>query len=260
MDDETDLPDLADLDLDDSDEEFWKMDEAFSDLKLLPNKSPVQSSTRPPVRVAPKPSHSPPIPATTGNRHRSGSISSENSFTSQSTITPRRIPSESARATASITQSRSMSTSTSTFASHDPISRPGSRLASTPSRLAKRASHIPAPTSSRYAPLPQPTTSARSTSTATGSTPPRPASRLTSRASHIPMTRTKHASPSSDHYSTRAQSPAPPSRLLNSYRSSSIFSTSPNEGRPGSNLRPPTASASTSSIRSQSRIGMAKRF
>ena len=27
MDDETDLPDLADLDLDDSDEEFWKMDQ-----------------------------------------------------------------------------------------------------------------------------------------------------------------------------------------------------------------------------------------
>lgn len=27
MDDETDLPDLAALDLDDSDEEFWKLDE-----------------------------------------------------------------------------------------------------------------------------------------------------------------------------------------------------------------------------------------
>lgn len=153
-----------------------------------------------------------------------------------------------------------MTTSTSTLASHDPVSRPGSRLASTPSRLAKRASHIPAPATSRYAPAPQSTTSTRSTSTATGSTPPRPASRLTSRASHIPMTRTKHTSPSSDNYTARAQSPAPPSRLLSSYRSSSIFGTHSNEARPGSSLRPPTASASTSSIRSQSRIGMAKRF
>ncbi|KAI9312974.1 hypothetical protein BX666DRAFT_791924 [Dichotomocladium elegans] len=59
MDEETNLPDLADLDLDDSDEEFWKLDEAtFS-------QHTKNETTRP----------------------RSGSMSSENSMTSQSTVT-----------------------------------------------------------------------------------------------------------------------------------------------------------------------------
>lgn len=35
MDDETDLPDLADLDLDDSDEEFWKMDEVLQIIIII---------------------------------------------------------------------------------------------------------------------------------------------------------------------------------------------------------------------------------
>ncbi|KAI8368496.1 hypothetical protein BD560DRAFT_398872 [Blakeslea trispora] len=124
MDDETDLPDLADLDLDDSTDDFWKLDGAeplgsldtsFKEFMSKSdndnydlNWSPTETGTSP-IKTS--------LPVTPSSdiasRYtRSGSISSENSLNSQSTITqyakyglaPVTYPSES-----SSTSSRSLS-------------------------------------------------------------------------------------------------------------------------------------------------------
>ncbi|KAI9266751.1 hypothetical protein BDA99DRAFT_536165 [Phascolomyces articulosus] len=332
MDDETSLPDLADLDLDDSDEEFWKMDESsIASHKVTPlmkpkNTTPASSTISTTRIVSPIP------PSSLSSRHRSGSLSSENSMTSQSTVTYRAPFMHSSTSSSTVTststatyngssnnskyhyqrsqqqqqqqasspttsslltrptpvQSRSFNTNTNTNNSNnnnnnnEPTSLParsGSRIGMSPSRLAKRASHIPAPSSSRLAtPTPQRTLSTRSTSSSvssglarfnstatrghtTGSeqqsslfsspTTPRTTSRLGNRASHIPSTATSRArSPLFGNNSSSA-----------GQRSSSIFGLQqqqpfPSSQSPSSHIIPRSTKSTT---RSASRIGMAKR-
>ncbi|CDH53314.1 predicted protein [Lichtheimia corymbifera JMRC:FSU:9682] len=243
MDDETDLPDLAALDLDDSDEEFWKLDEAT-----------IHAHSKPQQRT------------------RSGSISSENSMASQSTITFSNLPVPPSNAsTSSIGSAASRSTSPNpsttpnmrrSLSSH-PTRSTSSNAQSppiverTPSRLGlKRASHIPAPSSTSSSRLsfitPQRTLSTSSTSNRRQ--PTTSSSRLSSlsnnkRASHIPMTAT-----------SRARSPIPAPRLSTlGGPHNSIFgsrSTTPQSG-----LRPPSraATSTSSSTRSSSRLGISRR-
>ncbi|CDS12144.1 hypothetical protein LRAMOSA04339 [Lichtheimia ramosa] len=244
MDDETDLPDLATLDLDDSDEEFWKLDEAT-----------IHAHSKPQQRT------------------RSGSISSENSMTSQSTITFNNLhvpPSNTSTSSiSSSAASRSTSPNPSTpnmrrsLSSHPTRSTLSNTqspplVERTPSRLGlKRASHIPAPSSTSSSRLsfitPQRTLSTSSTSNRRQ--PTSSSSRLSSlsnnkRASHIPMTAT-----------SRARSPIPAPRLstLGGGQHNSIFgsrSTTPQSG-----LRPPSraTTSTSSSTRSSSRLGISRR-
>ncbi|KAI8146090.1 hypothetical protein BJV82DRAFT_405403 [Fennellomyces sp. T-0311] len=265
MDDETDLPDLADLDLDDSDEEFWKMDESsIASHNLTPPMKPTPVLRSPTLIV----------------RQRSGSISSENSMTSQSTVTyrshlkahPRASTSTSSHSTAtsgshhlprpnipSPAQSRSFNTN----AASELPTRSSSRIGMS-SKLAKRASHIPAPSSSRLAtPTPQRTLSTRSSSSlsrynSTSSTTresslmptttTRTNSRLGNRASHIPSSAT-----------SRARSPMSMFGGASGPRNS-VFGAA-TASRPPSQQQQhhisPRSTASTT--RSTSRIGMAKR-
>ncbi|KAI7876948.1 hypothetical protein K492DRAFT_239474 [Lichtheimia hyalospora FSU 10163] len=243
MDDETDLPDLATLDLDDSDEEFWKLDEAT-----------IHAHSKPQQRT------------------RSGSISSENSMASQSTITFSNLPvppsNTSTSSIGSISRSTSPNPSTtipspnmrrslSTRSTTIPKSQSPPLVERTPSRLGlKRASHIPAPSSTSSSRLsfitPQRTLSTSSTSNRRQ--PTSSSTRLSSlsnnkRASHIPMTAT-----------SRARSPLPAPRLSTlASPHNSIFgsrSTTPQSG-----LRPPSraATSTSSSTRSSSRIGISRR-
>ncbi|KAG2226729.1 hypothetical protein INT45_001076 [Circinella minor] len=356
MDDETSLPDLAGLELDDSDEEFWKMDESSiaSHHKLTPPMKTIPSRI-----LSPTPS--------INFRHRSDSLSSENSLTSQSTVTYRTTPiMHSSTSTSTVTsvstatnnttssstiisnnnkqhhnyhhlspqqhklqssppstlgrfptpaQSRSFNTSSTPNSNnnnnnnnshsnnnnnnnnnnHELPSRSGSRIGMTPSRLAKRASHIPAPSSSRIAtPNPQRTLSTRSSSSSIGSglgrfnsttagsnshnnsgttrdgslTLGRASSRLSSRASHIPSTATSRASHIPSTATSRARSPLFGNTAGNnggSGQRQSIFGLQQqqqqNFSRPASqqsnhNIIPRSTKSTT---RSASRIGMTKR-
>ncbi|KAI9494058.1 hypothetical protein BDB00DRAFT_344606 [Zychaea mexicana] len=308
MDDETSLPDLANLELDDSDEEFWKMDESSIASHKLPT-PPMKPAAFPRIR-----------------RHRSGSLSSENSVTSQSTVTyrthnlmhpstsnstatsangsmtsgshhyhppyqqqqhlsPQQQPSSSARLPKPA-QSHSFNTSSNNNNNNELPARSGSRIGMT-SKLAKRASHIPAPSSSRLAtPSPQRTLSTRSSSSIGSglarlnaannsstcsshardqqqsssllSAAPRTSSRLGNRASHIPSTAT-----------SRARSPM---GMLGGSSGGGGQRTSIFGGPPSSSSasRPPSRQqqqqqqhvlprSTASTTRSASRIGMTKR-
>ncbi|KAI9310970.1 hypothetical protein BX666DRAFT_1882099 [Dichotomocladium elegans] len=278
VDDETDLLNLADLDIDDSTDDFWKMDDITNDDEVI-NWSPeadhletasvasytssrtAYHSSR--LRAPSALSSSPRYSATSSPegklmRQRSGSLSSENSMTSQSTITqqysrfgmtaalhPSESTSNSSRSHSRLSDySATSSVASSKTASGLPRPKPGSRGASSPtvgsnshlsittqngtgaspsrrmggdkapseflrsssrigtstqSRLAKRATHVPLP-STRNAPIPQVVTSSKSTglstsrlrgvSASSNSALSRPGSRIGNlRSSHIPPPR-----------------------------------------------------------------------
>ncbi|KAI8074361.1 uncharacterized protein B0P05DRAFT_548247 [Gilbertella persicaria] len=196
MDDETDLPDLADLDLDDSTDDFWKLD-ATESLGHLDtsfhefmsksnvdnydlNWSPTDTKTHP-IKTS--------LPATpssdVASRYiRSGSVSSENSLNSQSTITqyakygltPVTYPSES-----SSTSSRSLSrlSNYSTASSNTTSGIPHPRTNSSN----HHPTNVGIPTPSRSYTLRE-NTSSHLLTKKTGTTQPR--TQLAKRASHIP--------------------------------------------------------------------------
>ncbi|KAF7723153.1 hypothetical protein EC973_002335 [Apophysomyces ossiformis] len=371
VDDETDLPDLAGLELDDSTEDFWKMDNAdnfgqngkeldwspedhageFENangsggeltmqlflrvddrLETLSNASYASSHTTHTTHTrirAPSSftsSRYSTSPESSIRRQRSGSLSSENSMTSQSTITagmnpytrigmtPMIYPSEStstssrslsrlsnysassqassntsaiprprtgsAASSGMPTPSRSFTTRSSTKTGTDGKSnhtgdshllpRSSSRIGAhlTPSsaersKLAKRASHIPAPPSvSTSKPTPQRTTSSASSRSSGVSTGSRSSSRIGQRASHIPSVPdnknySSSANGTSNSNTRRFTSTARPTSPMNAgahgttsrlgVRSStpgprnSIFS-SQQEGSPRSGIPPPGVS------------------
>lgn len=268
MDDETDLPDLAALDLDDSNEDFWKLDTSNDTLNSFdagfdeflhksvadnyeldwsPSNDVAKSSVKTTVKTS--------LPVTPSSefasryKQRSDSISSENSLTSQSTITqyakygltPMIYPSES-----SSTSSRSLSrlSNYSTASSNNTSGIPHPRTTSTsnlnttggiptPSRsyttknkgtpgspprtkLAKRASHIPAPAQSP--PSPQRTISSSSASNSHSShriPSSTTAKRIPQRASHIPTVRESIHRPNSPlhNHTNSGRASATPSRI-----------------------------------------------
>lgn len=245
MDDETDLPDLAALDLDDSVEEFWKMGSlSGGNLDYDLDWNPTETSLTIPV-VAPN--------TTTLRRpllqdkKRSDSFSSENSLNSQSTITqyakygltPMIHPSESSSSSSrSLSRLSNYSTASSTTPTttggiptpsrsyttrnhpNSPNSPPSLPPGST-KRITKRASHIPAPApaTSTSPPTPQRTLSS---SSSTNNPPHRiptlskPTSSTSKRipgqrASHIPTVRESIHRPGSPLNSGRNS--ATPSRI-----------------------------------------------
>ncbi|KAG2236497.1 hypothetical protein INT48_000797 [Thamnidium elegans] len=196
MDDETDLPDLSALDLDDSNEDFWKMDnflthlsmpthpfspplsgkrsnrskyqandhEFITSLKLSSSyeefDSPKMLQVPTSLPVSPKSLSSSPIDRQRMNR--SGSMSSDNSLNSSSTITHHRHIYPSASTSTSSVGSHSTTNSylprTSSIEKSPRIStqtryaRPPTSLSETTNTrsqigLARRATHIPAPAS-----------------------------------------------------------------------------------------------------------------
>ncbi|OBZ82111.1 hypothetical protein A0J61_09838, partial [Choanephora cucurbitarum] len=199
MDDETDLPDLADLDLDDSTDDFWKLDgvsfvlnkergEGDNDNYDL-NWSPTDTRTSP-VKTS--------LPATPSSdiasRYaRSDSISSENSLNSQSTITqyakygltPVNHPSES-----SSTSSRSLSrlSNYSTASSNTTSGIPHPRTNPSSNNL----NGIPTPSRS-YTLRENKSSHLLSPPTKKGT---QPRSQLAKRASHIPAPVTSYSPPS----------------------------------------------------------------
>ncbi|CDH58570.1 predicted protein [Lichtheimia corymbifera JMRC:FSU:9682] len=362
VDDETDLPNLAGLDLDDSTDDFWKMDDTLANfvpkkqaeqktstsndllsgsfdelagmstnddelmnwspeddhLETLSNASYTSSKTvqgrlRTPSALSSS-QYSASSPEQKLGRQRSSSLSSENSLTSQSTVTtggvnsqyarygmtPVLHPSESTTSNSSRSHSRlsnysagSSQASSNTSAlprprassrnggsttpsyntgrrmsdkssSGEPLrssSRIGTRgmlggggtsSGSSTSRLAKRATHVPLP-SSRSVSKPQVVTSSRSTglsssrlshnnSATHGNGPSRPGSRIGGlRSSHIPAPpppSSRNTTASSDSRATGARSPTlGPARTTGGYRPHSPFSSSGNSTSNGSSSR-----------------------
>lgn len=279
MDDETDLPDLAALDLDDSAEDFWKMGSLSGGIEYDLDWNPTESTTlkRPLIQ----------------DKKRSDSFSSENSLNSQSTITqyakygltPMIHPSESSSSSSrSLSRLSNYSTTSSTTPTTGGIPTPSRSYTTrnpppgSTKRITKRASHIPAPAALSSPPTPQ-----RTLSSSSSNQPhriPAMAKPTTStkripqqRASHIPTVRESIHRPGSPLNSGRNS--ATPSRI--GMRSptpgprNSLFNDSPREEQkrvmspttarpsglrpPGSSVRPPTAA----SPRSISRIGTVKK-
>ncbi|RCI03364.1 hypothetical protein CU098_012169 [Rhizopus stolonifer] len=292
MEDETDLTDLANLDIiDDSTEDFWKVnqneemldtfDSGFNDYMTksveLDWNAPTDIQTN-----VPKPMLKP-VSKASALRKRSDSLSSDNSLTSQSTVTqyakygmtPMVYPSESSssssRPLSRLSNYSAGSLASSSGASHHPrtngtgiptpsrsyTSKKGSKVPTTANtartQLSKRASHIPAPASHHSPPAPQKTLSSSSTASASRR------SRIPNqRASHIPTMGT--ARPASPQATSRVgmRSPTPGSRLFSKTEENKRILTSPttNTNR-SSGLRPPNSSSSNG--RSVSRIGIFKK-
>ncbi|KAG0749792.1 hypothetical protein G6F57_006818 [Rhizopus arrhizus] len=206
---EADLSVLSLLDLDDSKEDFWKVDTGFINTLNIP--SPIQYDT-PDHSPSSVHLHLPSLPVSPKSPvQRSSSFSSETSINSQSTMTYQRRPSIRPTESTSTSSFGSQSTTTSAFSrSTIPIAESTIRrrqqqqrklsasisesTSMSHSNLARRATHIPAPSTNhkpgiiRQSIIPQHT---KSTSTATHSQQQgvlnRSPSRMTSkRASHIP--------------------------------------------------------------------------
>ncbi|KAI8992601.1 hypothetical protein BDB01DRAFT_778995 [Pilobolus umbonatus] len=290
MDDETDLPDLADLDLDDSTDDFWKLEsaESLSTLDKGFNEFITKTSsdqydldwTPTDNKIDDRGNTTPANDAAYMMRHkRSDSLSSENSLTSQSTITryskygmtPMIYPSESS-STSSRSISRTSNYSASSSASGIPISRCNIGIP-TPSRsstvqkykesrtinshlnsaksqrtqLNKRASHIPAPASYKKSPpTPQATSSSSSVNGPTHSR-----TRMPQRASHIPTVRESAHTSINNINTTNSSRPGSP---LNAGRTqpSRIGLRSPTPG-PRNTLFSETESAKSSSTPNNTR-------
>lgn len=280
MDDETDLPDLAALDLDDSAEDFWKLGNVSGGIEYDLDWNPNETTTikRPLIQ----------------EKKRSDSFSSENSLNSQSTITqyakygltPMIHPSESSSSSSrSLSRLSNYSTTSSTTPtttggiptpsrSYTTRNPPGSTK-----RITKRASHIPAPASSP--PTPQRTLSSSSSPNhphripITTTTPTTTTKRIPQqRASHIPTVRESIHRPGSplnsgrnsatpSRIGMRSPTPGPRNSLFSndSPREEQKRVMSPTTGRP-SGLRPPGATGvrpPASGVRSISRIGTVKK-
>ncbi|CAO3673229.1 unnamed protein product [Rhizopus microsporus] len=262
MDDETDLLDLADLNLiDDSADDFWQLNKTTETLNSFDSgyndyvAKPVELGWNTPNST--KPTMTKQLlnsPSNKALRKRSDSLSSDNSLTSQSTITqyakygmtPMIYPSESS-SSSSRPLSRLSNYSASSLASSSGLPRSSGTGIPTPSRsyttkketripnttrtqLAKRASHIPAPVT--YSPpTPQKTTSSSSSS-------------ATIRKSKIPQQRASHIP-------TRPLSPQQQQQQRSLFEEAKRVS--PTTNRP-SGLRAPAT------VRSISRIGTVKKM
>ncbi|KAK4521374.1 uncharacterized protein ATC70_011989 [Mucor velutinosus] len=205
MDDETDLPDLADLDLDDSNDDFWKMEKSDTISNLATGFDDFSKSIADNIDLDWSPTDTdanhmetslPVTPSSdiASRYRRSDSISSENSLTSQSTITqyakygltPVTYPSES-----SSTSSRSLSRQSnySTASSNTTSGIPHPRTNSSSNNTHNANGGIPTPSRSytlRDSNVAKSNASyILSPSNKKGSTQ-RTASQLAKRASHIP--------------------------------------------------------------------------
>ncbi|CEP11403.1 hypothetical protein [Parasitella parasitica] len=262
MDDETDLPNLADLGLDDSNDDFWKMEkndtvsslniglDEFSgsivdeyDLDWSPSDT-TASTIKTSLPVTPS--------SDIASRYRrSDSVSSENSLTSQSTITqyakyglaPMTYPSESSSAS-SRSPSRQSNYSTASSNTTSGIPHPRTNSSSnnngnggipTPSRSytlrESNASHILSPSNKK------------------GSTQ---RTQLTKRASHIPAP-ASYTSPPSPQKTTSSglRIPTTPTQKRITQRSSHIPTVRESLHRPGSPLQQrPSATPSRIGMRS----------
>ncbi|KAI9250287.1 hypothetical protein BY458DRAFT_524939 [Sporodiniella umbellata] len=296
MEDETDLSELANLDIiDDSTPDFWNLNPKEESLESFDNgfneylnksselnwNTPTTKTTHEAIPAA--------LPTTPsyGNkgqahnlasspRKRSDSLSSDNSLTSQSTVTqqygkygmtPMIYPSESSssssRPLSRLSNYSASSMASSSGISHHPrsngtgiptpsrsyTSKKGSKVPRVP--LSKRASHIPAPASHHSPPAPQKTLSSSSTSSRKSRIP-------NQRSSHIPTLGTQRPeSPSR----MGMRSPTPGSRLFaktdDKKRIFSNSNTNTTTNSRSSGLRPPTATNSNG--RSVSRIGTLKK-
>lgn len=218
---------------------------------------------------------------------RSESISSENSFNSQTTITqyakygltPVIHPSEST-STSSRSLSRLSNYSTASSNTTTGIPRPRTSSAATnhhtniptPSRshtlqkdvspkrtpIVKRASHIPAPASNYHIsspPTPQRTISSSSATSSSSSQlriPNKTQKRIPQRASHIPTVRESIHRPNSPLQPKSGRASATPTRM-------GLHSPQPSGGGPRNILSPPKEEKRQTFLRSPSRIGTLKR-
>ncbi|KAI7896697.1 uncharacterized protein EV154DRAFT_491884 [Mucor mucedo] len=219
MDDETDLPDLAALDLDDSAEDFWKMDSlSGGNLDYDLDWNPAETMI-PPTAAAVAHTAAAPVATTVRrpllqDKKRSDSFSSENSLNSQSTITqyakygltpmmihPSESSSSSSRSLSRLSNYSATSSTTPTTTGGIPTPSRSYTTRNTKSpprstkRITKRASHIPAPASTSHTtspPTPQRTLSSSSSSSGTPMRIPTLSKPTNSTSKRIPQQRASH--------------------------------------------------------------------
>ncbi|GAN03521.1 hypothetical protein MAM1_0042d02976 [Mucor ambiguus] len=283
MDDETDLPDLADLDLDDSNDDFWKLEKNDAISNLTTGYDDFSKSIADNIDLDWSPTDTdashmrtslPVTPSSDiASRYiRSDSISSENSLTSQSTITqyakygltPVTYPSES-----SSTSSRSLSRQSnySTASSNTTSGIPHPRTNSSSNNINPNASGgIPTPSRSytlRDSNVAKSNASyILSPSNKKGSTQ-RTAPQLAKRASHIPAPASYTSSPPSPQRTISSSSsglrmPKTPTATQKRIpqRSSHIPSVRESLHRPGSPLQHHQQQPHQRPSATPSRIGM----